>query len=77
MAPGPFDGDERSWLQIGWRERDVVMPAEARHPPAGSGAGRDLIEHALPYQYGARTSIVMEEDGVHCRIALPVTEQST
>lgn len=39
----------------------------------GSGAGRELIERALPYQLGARTTYAIHADGVHCTIALPVS----
>ena len=38
----------------------------------GGGYGRELIERALPYQLGARTSYAFEADGVHCTIVLPV-----
>jgi hypothetical protein len=57
-----------------WRERGVRMP-EARGSRE-SGSGRDLIERALPYQLGARTSYVLGEDGVHCTIALPVSDRT-
>ena len=60
-----------AWLHVDWRERDVLMPANAGKP--GSGSGRELIERALPYQLGARTTYVMEADGIHCTIALPVS----
>ncbi|CAA2144407.1 PAS domain S-box protein [Methylobacterium bullatum] len=60
------------WLHVDWRERGVRMPARDG-PPQGRGSGRELIERALPYQLGARTTFVMEPDGVHCTIALPVS----
>ncbi|KQP14627.1 sensor histidine kinase [Methylobacterium sp. Leaf93] len=60
------------WLHVDWRERGVRMPARDGLPQ-GSGSGRELIERALPYQLGARTTFVMEPDGVHCTIALPVS----
>ncbi|MGU3362956.1 PAS domain-containing protein [Methylobacterium sp. M6A4_1b] len=66
--------DDRPWLFVDWRESGVAMPAESA-PPRGSGSGRDLIERALPYQLGAKTTFVMEADGVHCTIAVPVSER--
>lgn len=70
-----LDDSDRPWLQVDWRERDVVLPgADVHSHAAGSGAGRDLIERALPYQFDARTTFVIENDGVHCMIALPRAE---
>jgi two-component sensor histidine kinase len=66
------DEDAEPWLHIDWRESGVAMPA-AGAAPAGSGQGRELIEHALPYQLGARTSYALGDDGVHCHIAIPVS----
>lgn len=58
------------WLQIDWRERGVVMPPPGSEP-AGTGQGRELIERALPYQFGARTTYRLDADGVHRRARLP------
>ncbi len=69
VAPGEDDGP---WLHIDWHETGVAMPAAGR-APLGSGEGRELIEHALPYQLGARTSFVLGADGVRCRIAIPIS----
>ena len=66
------DDDSEPWLHIDWRESGVAMPA-AGTTPAGSGQGRELIEHALPYQLGARTSYAIGGDGVRCHIAIPVS----
>jgi two-component sensor histidine kinase len=66
--------DGLPWLQVEWRESGVVMPAPDA-APTGGGQGRELIEHALPYQLGAKTSFVMAPDGVHCLIALPVSRR--
>jgi two-component system CheB/CheR fusion protein len=68
------DEDGLPWLQVEWRESGVVMPAPGA-APEGGGQGRELIEHALPYQLGAKTSFVMAPDGVHCLIALPVSRR--
>lgn len=64
------DGEGR-WLHVDWRESGVSIPpaSEGERP---SGDGRELIEQALPYQLGARTSLEFGPDGVHCTIALPL-----
>ncbi len=61
----------RPWLHLDWKESGVEML-----PPAGAGAGhgRELIERALPYQFGARTTFALEADGVHCTISLAASE---
>ncbi|MEH3123770.1 MAG: PAS domain-containing protein [Sphingomonas phyllosphaerae] len=64
--------DGTPWLHIDWHETGVAMPA-AGHAPLGSGEGRELIEHALPYQLGAQTSFDLGADGVRCRIAIPIS----
>ncbi|PVX27923.1 hypothetical protein DD559_19310 [Sphingomonas pokkalii] len=61
----------RPWLHIEWREAGVEMPSPAVNP-RGGGQGRELIERALPYQLGARTSYVLGANGVHCTIVIPV-----
>ena len=60
------------WLFIDWKESGV----ETAQPAAGTkgaGSGRRLIEDALPYQFGARTTFAIEPDGVHCTVALPLS----
>lgn len=59
------------WLHIDWRETDVLMPESAF--AQGSGQGRELIERALPYQLAAKTTYVLESNGVHCTIMMPVS----
>jgi two-component sensor histidine kinase len=58
-------------LHVDWKESGVEMP------PLGAGTtgqGRELIERALPYQFGAQTTFALEADGVHCTISLPASE---
>jgi CheY-like chemotaxis protein len=43
----------------------------------GSGNGRRLIEDALRYQFGSRTTFAIEQDGVHCTLALPLSGAQT
>jgi two-component sensor histidine kinase len=59
----------KPWLHLDWKESGVAMPAEV-----GAGNGRQLIERALPYQFGARTMFALEPDGLHCTISLPTSE---
>ncbi len=68
--------DGRPWLHVDWRERGVRMPTMGV-APQGGGSGRELIERALPYQLGARTTYIMGEDGVHCTVSLPVSERQS
>ncbi|MEG8039930.1 sensor histidine kinase [Sphingomonas sp. LR60] len=64
--------DQTPWLHIDWHETGVAMPP-ADTAPLGSGEGRELIERALPYQLGARTSFALGADGVRCLIAIPIS----
>jgi two-component sensor histidine kinase len=62
--------NSKPWLHVDWKESGVEMrPSDARF-----GHGRELIERALPYQFGARTTFALESDGVHCTISLPASE---
>jgi two-component sensor histidine kinase len=61
--------DGKPWLHLDWKESGVEMPSEV-----GAGKGRELIERALPYQFGARTTFALEADGLHCTISLPASE---
>jgi two-component sensor histidine kinase len=59
------------WLHVDWKESGVEVPPSV----GGTGQGRELIERALPYQFGARTTFALEADGVHCTISLPMSER--
>ena len=63
------------WIVVDWKESGV----ETAQPngPRGVGNGRRLIEDALPYQFGARTTFAIELDGVHSTIALPLSGPQT
>jgi two-component sensor histidine kinase len=56
-------------LALTWRESGVAMP-----PDAGQrrGQGRELIENSLRFSMQADTQLVFGNDGVWCRIELPV-----
>jgi two-component sensor histidine kinase len=60
----------KPWLHLDWKESGVETPPL----DAGTGQGRELIERALPYQFGAQTTFALEADGVHCTISLPASE---
>jgi PAS domain S-box-containing protein len=64
--------EERPVLSVDWRETGVTM-SQVNVVRPGGGYGRELIERALPYQLGARTSYNFEEDGVHCTIDLAIS----
>ena len=85
-------GQKNGRLNIRWRvqtgERRVALDRcrlegkrrrdrSIRKGPRGVGNGRRLIEDALPYQFGARTTFAIEPDGVHCTIALPLSGPQT
>ena len=60
------------WLVIDWRELGVDT-SQLDQASMRMGQGRELIEKALPYQLGAKTSYSVHADGIHCRISLPVS----
>jgi two-component sensor histidine kinase len=60
----------KPWLHLDWKESGVEVPPLC----AGTGHGRELIERALPYQFDAQTTFVLDADGVHCPPALPASE---
>ena len=66
---------EAARLEVEWHESGVRMP-QGPAPARGSGYGRELIERALPYQLGARTSFTLGPDGVRCTIELPVLSRA-
>lgn len=58
-------------LHVDWHESGVDIP-EPDAAPRGGGYGRELIERALPYQLGAKTSYGFTSDGVRCTIEMEV-----
>ncbi|WP_198380571.1 hypothetical protein [Roseomonas sp. KE2513] len=57
-----------------WQEAGVAIPGGTGLRPGGFG--RELIERALPYQLGARTSYELGADGVRCTIAAPLASEA-
>lgn len=66
--------DRKPCLHIDWRETGVPLTPGAQ-PVQGSGYGRELIERALPYQMGARTTYGFESDGAHCTIEVDIADE--
>ena len=63
------DRRDRQRLVMTWCESGVVIPPGARER---RGYGRELIENALSYALGAKTEFEIADDGVRCRIDLPL-----
>ncbi|MCW6511587.1 chemotaxis protein CheB [Lichenifustis flavocetrariae] len=59
-------------LQLHWVEHGIVQPRESVDALREGGYGRELIERALPYALGARTSFELGDDVVRCSIDLPL-----
>jgi PAS domain S-box-containing protein len=68
----PATSDNPPLLHLDWQESGVSMP-QLGAPVRGGGYGRELIERALPYQLGAKTTYEMRRDGVHCSIEVPIS----
>jgi two-component sensor histidine kinase len=61
-------------LHVEWIEEGVpIVPS--RPPSLGTGFGRELIEHALPYQLKAKTRYELRADGVRCTIIAPIASR--
>jgi len=56
-------------LALTWRESGVTMP-----PDVGTrrGQGRELLENSLKFSLHANTQLVFGNDGVWCRIEMPI-----
>ena len=61
----------RPVAEVEWRESGVRLPADVGVRP--TGFGRRLLEKALPYDLGTRTSFGFTDDGIRCRFDLPLT----
>lgn len=58
-------------LTVEWLESGVTMPLQT-DPLRRSGYGRELIERALPYQLGAKTTFELGLHGARCVIEMPL-----
>jgi PAS domain S-box-containing protein len=70
------DADDHLELSVEWRESGLT-PANRNAGPARKGFGRELIEHALPYQLGAKTSYALSDTELCCTIRVPIVSQPT
>jgi len=61
-------------VSLEWIESGVAMGPNG--PASRKGYGTELIERALPYQLGAKTTLEFGPDGVRCKIKVPVPEKS-
>jgi two-component system CheB/CheR fusion protein len=71
------DKDDKTYLEVDWRETGALTLSEDKAVVRGSGYGRELIERALPYQLGARTSFAFTNDGIHCTIEVVVPDDDS
>jgi PAS domain S-box-containing protein len=63
-------------LVVDWTETQGDLHQCDDNPPSrGSGYGRELIERALPYALGAKTSYRLTECGLRCTIELPLSNE--
>ncbi|RVT95794.1 PAS domain S-box protein [Rhodovarius crocodyli] len=62
------DGSGGDRVCLDWVEDGIVGRSASETP---GGYGRELIERALPYSLGARTSYVIGREQVRCSIELP------
>lgn len=70
------DARERRRLVVSWVESGVDKQQEALITTTKScGYGRELIEEALPYALGAKTTYEIAADGVRCIIDLPLDKR--
>ena len=65
----PQDGKDH--LVIDWTETGLPTPPDATH----RGYGRELIEHALAFTLRARTTLEFTQDGIVCRIDVPLENE--
>ena len=66
-------GDGGPHLRMDWSESGVPVPMLGDGQFLQNGYGRELIEHALPYQLEAKTSYEIGPDSIHCTICLPIS----
>jgi two-component sensor histidine kinase len=62
-------------LLLEWRE-DELEPVREASSPTTSGYGRELIEHALPYSLGAKTSYTLAGTSLLCTIEVPLRRRT-
>jgi two-component sensor histidine kinase len=58
-------------LELTWAESGVELDEQKAHL-LRRGFGRELLEHALPYQLDAKTRLELGKDGLHFWLAIPL-----
>jgi PAS domain S-box-containing protein len=66
------DGEGRR-LALAWSETGAAVAIDT--VPERRGYGRELIERALPYALGAKTTYELREEGVRCTIDMPLEKK--
>jgi two-component system, chemotaxis family, CheB/CheR fusion protein len=66
-----LDQAENPRLELTWQESGVEV-AQQKANPSHQGYGRELLEHALPYQLGAKTRLELGKDGMRFWLAIPL-----
>ncbi|WP_419730584.1 CheR family methyltransferase [Lichenicola sp.] len=67
------DGPKGTQLVLDWHEEGVVIPLEGRDK---RGYGRQLIDRALRFALRAETQYSLRDDGISCRIVMPLKSDS-
>jgi two-component system CheB/CheR fusion protein len=66
-----LDRKENPRLELTWVESGVELDKQKAHL-LRHGFGRELLEHALPYQLDAKTRLELGKDGAHFWLAIPL-----
>ncbi|HEU4960201.1 MAG TPA: CheR family methyltransferase [Sphingomonas sp.] len=68
------EADGKRLAAIRWTESGVTLAKDALQK---RGFGRELIEHALPYDLGSETDFHFAKDGLHCELRVPIKSASS
>ncbi|WMD22456.1 CheR family methyltransferase [Achromobacter seleniivolatilans] len=63
-----LQANEREHLILDWTESGVPVAPDATR----RGYGRDLIEQSLAFNLGAKATLTFKQDGIVCRIDMPI-----
>jgi hypothetical protein len=66
-----LDRTENPRLELTWVESGVELDKQKANP-LRHGFGRELLEHALPYQLDANTQLELGKDGMRFWFAIPL-----
>ena len=68
------DQTDKPRLELSWVESGVALD-EQKVSSLRRGFGRELLEHALPYQLDATTKLELGKDGMRFWVAVPLQNQ--